>query len=395
MNFRDVKESLVALILCTFGDLITGVVMGHSSAKFGLIPALILLIPPSIGLRGNIYASLGSRLGSYLHTGRIAPRLEANPLVLKNISSSTFLLLVFSVVNGAFAAVVAYIMGLSLNVENVCIDLILISAISAFLSAALMIPATLMLAIGSFRWGWNPDNLTAPLITLFGDLITLPLIFVAADAVISMETTYKAYGIVLILVTSLLLLFASRSEMGLRIVRESMPILAVCTFLQFGAGAILGGELDKFIAIAGLLTVVPAFLEDGGAMGGILAARFSTMLHLGLLEPSIKPQKDVLLNFGAMHVIALVIFSLVGVIGYAVNVMLSLPTIPLIEMVLVTLLAGQLLMLMIDAMSYYFSIISFKKGLDPDNVGIPLITSFMDVLGTACYVVALKVFQVV
>ncbi|RLI84779.1 MAG: hypothetical protein DRO98_08240, partial [Archaeoglobales archaeon] len=182
---------------------------------------------------------------------------------------------------------------------------------------------------------------------------------------------------------------------GLRIIRESLIVLSFCTVLQFGAGIILGGELEKFITIAGLLTIVPAFLEDGGAMGGILAARFASMLHLGILEPRIKPQKDVLLNFGAMHVISLPIFLLVGVIGYMVNVGLSLPTIPPVEMVFVTIFAGQLLMLLIDVMSYYFSVLSFKKGFDPDNVGIPLITSFMDVLGTACYVISLKVFRII
>jgi len=395
MNFRDVKESLVALILCTLGDLVTGIVMGSFSGQFRIIPALILLIPPSIGLRGNIYASLGSRLGSYLHTGRMSPRLKANALLLRNIFSSTFLLIIFSVINGSLASIIAYFMGLNLNLQEASIDLILITSIAAFFSALFMIPATVLLAIGSYRWGWNPDNLTAPLITLFGDIITLPLVFASADIVISVGITLKITGLLLIVASMPLLYFASRSDIGGRIVVESLPVLAFCMILQFGAGMILGGELEKFLVIAGLLTVVPAFLEDGGAMGGILAARFSSMLHLGLLEPRIKPQKDVILNFGAMHVVAFPTFLLVGVFGYIVNIGLSLPTVSLEKMILATLIAGQLLMLLIDAMSYYFSILSFKKGLDPDNVGIPLITSFMDVLGTACYVVSLKLLGVI
>lgn len=144
-----------------------------------------------------------------------------------------------------------------------------------------------------------------------------------------------------------------------------------------------------------MLTIVPAFLEDGGAMGGILAARFSTMLHLGLLQPSIKPPKEVLWSFGLMHLIALAIFALVGVFGQIVNYLLGLPTISIFEMVLVTTIAGQLLMILLNSMSYYFSIISYKKGLDPDNVGIPLITSFMDILGTACLVITLQLLNII
>jgi mgtE-like transporter len=190
--------------------------------------------------------------------------------------------------------------------------------------------------------------------------------------------------------------YKSRVEsIGKKIIKESIPVLFFCTLLQFGAGTILGKEIESFVAIAGLLTIVPAFLEDGGAMGGILAARFSTMLHLGLLDPSIKPPRDVLWTFGFMHLIALAIFALVGIFGQIVNYMLGLPTISTFKMVAVTTIAGQILMVLLDIMSYYFSIVSYKKGLDPDNVGIPLITSFMDILGTACLVITLQLLNVI
>lgn len=405
MNFRDIEESLLALILCTFGDLVAGLIMGHSSGKLAILPALILLIPPSIGLRGNIYASLGSRFSSYLHTGRIAPKFELNPRISGNIYSSTFLLLVFSILNGFLAAQIAFTIDIATveggvtSFEELVLDLILISALSGFLSAVFMIPSTLAIAIGSYRWGWNPDNLTAPIITLLGDLITLPLVFISADTIFMIDFTAKLYlSAIVFFLTAIFFILSYRSKVesiGRKIIKESIPVLLFCTFLQFGAGTILGKEIEGFVAIAGLLTIVPAFLEDGGAMGGILAARFSTMLHLGLLKPSIKPPKDVLWSFGVMHLIALAIFALVGIFGQIVNYLLDLPTISTFKMILVTTIAGQFLMILLDIMSYYFSIISYKKGLDPDNVGIPLITSFMDILGTACLVITLQLLNII
>jgi mgtE-like transporter len=403
MNFRDVEESFIALVFCTFGALIAGLIMGYCSGKLALLPALILLIPPSIGLRGNIYASLGSRLGSYLHTGRISPSFKLNPRITENIYSSTFLLLVFSILNGFLAAQIAFSIGIAtlngfIDFRELVLNLVLISALSGFFSAIFMIPSTFVLAIGSYRWGWNPDNVTAPLITLLGDLITLPLIFVSADIVFMADFTAKTYVSALILLLAaifFLLSIRSGEAIGRRIIRESVSVLLFCTFLQFGAGTILGKEIESFIAIAGLLTIVPAFLEDGGAMGGVLAARLSSMLHLGLLQPSIKPPKEVFLSFGVMHLLALAIFALIGIFGYAVNYSLSLPTPPIFELILVTIIAGQLLMFLLDFMSYYFSIISFRKGLDPDNVGIPLITSFMDVLGTGCLVLVLQLLDII
>ncbi len=392
---RDVKECIFALFLCTVGDLITGLVMGHSSSIFLLVPALIILIPPSAGLRGNVFSSLGSRLSSYLHTGRLPVTFRPNPLLNENILSSMFLLMFFGMIDGVVASAIAYALGINKNFFTTALNLVLVAEITAFISAGILIPATVLLAVGSFRWGWNPDHTTIPIVTLFGDMITLPVLFASTYFVVKTGFDEKAVALFAIVAIFLIVMQSMKSDVGRKIVVESLPILAICVALDFGSGTILGDKLDKFIATAGLLTLVPAFLEDGGAMGGILAARFSSLLHLGLLEPKAKPDRDVFYTFAVMHAVAAFMFTMVGVFGYTVNVLLHISTISLPRMVLVTLVAGQLIMFIIDAMAYYFSIFSFKKGVDPDNVGIPIIASFMDVAGTACYVFALKILGVI
>lgn len=369
--------------------------MGYLSHEFVVLPALIVLIPPSIGLRGNIYASLGSRLGTYLHTGRIEPKFEVNPIITENIHSSTFLLLVLSIFNGFVSAEIASALGLHSFTFELVLDLILISVLAAFLSAVFMVPTTLALAIGSYKWGWDPDNLTAPLITLMGDVITLPLIFASVDAVFAIDLPLKLTSVMMVVVATLILYRLSRGEVGWRIIRESAPILITCALINFGAGTILGKEVEGLVTIAGILTIIPAFLEDGGAMGGILASRFSSMLHLGLLEPKIFPEREVLRSFAVMHILGFVVFALVGIFGQIVNYILSIPTIPTAYMIATTVMAGQLLTVLLNLMAYYFSILSFMKGIDPDNIGIPLITSLMDVLGTGCLILSLKLLKII
>lgn len=405
INFRDFTESTAALILCTLGALVTGVVMGHGSDRFIVLPALILLIPPSIGLRGNIYASLGSRLGSYLHTGKISPTFVMNQRVAGNVYSSTFLLLIFSIIAGILAAQMSIPMGLT-TIENsnagfleLTLNLALISTLAAFFSAILMIPCTFALAIGSYRWGWNPDNVTAPFITLIGDMVTLPLLYASMDIVLAISPSLKIITtfIVLILTAGFYLLNKRTEKKGLgeKIVKESIPVLLICTILNFGAGTLLGDNLESFVALAGLFIIIPAFLEDGGAIGSILSARISTMLHLGILYPESWPPKELFLSFGTMHLLALIIFPVIGLTGQVVNQLLHLATIPTVQMVLLTVIAGQLLMLILDVLSYYFSIIAYRKNLDPDNVGIPLITSSADILGMACLVFTMAILNIV
>ncbi len=373
--------------------------MSYSSNKIAIVPALILLIPPTIGLRGNIYASMGSRISSYLHTGRIDADFSISEEKTVNIVSSTSLLLLFSLINGILAAFFGDLMNLSTYSGNTIplldfyFDLVLISILAALFSAFFMIPATFLLAIGTYKYGLDPDNLITPLTTLAGDIITLPLLFASTDLIFmaSFDTKIGIF-ILLLLLTIILFQLGEKSEIGKRIIKESVLILLFCTFLQFGAGTILGAKLERFIAIAGLLTIVPAFLEDGGAMGGILASRFSTMLHLGILKPELKPNVETIKTFGKMHVIGFLVFSLVAIFGETINLWMNIKTVSPIEMFLIANFAGQILTLVVNVMAYYFSIISFKFGFDPDNVGVPLITSLMDVLGTAILVLAILLF---
>ena len=51
------------------------------------------------------------------------------------------------------------------------------------------------------------------------------------------------------------------------------------------AGLTIEKRFESFLVYPALLVLVPPFLEDSGALGGILSARVSTKLHLGTLVP--------------------------------------------------------------------------------------------------------------
>jgi mgtE-like transporter len=180
-----------------------------------------------------------------------------------------------------------------------------------------------------------------------------------------------------------------------RIIKESFLVLLLCVVLDIIAGAVIGAKIESFIAVAGLLTVIPSFLEDGGAIGGVLSSRFGSLLHLGILQPKIKPPKEILKIFGIFHLMGLFIFALIALLAQGMNILMGIETIPTVKLVAVTVLAGQILLVPLNFMAYYFSIVSFRRGIDPDNVGIPLITSMMDVFGTVCFLLALILFGIV
>jgi len=127
---KDFKESLVSLLMSTMGDLITGIIMGVSTSSLQMLPALIVLIPPAIGMRGNIFASLGSRLGTSLHTGQISPDFKGK-ILKDNVNSSFILTILMGIYLGIIATFTAHFLGMDVDI----IDMILISLMAGSTSS--------------------------------------------------------------------------------------------------------------------------------------------------------------------------------------------------------------------------------------------------------------------
>jgi mgtE-like transporter len=379
---KDAKESVVALGFSTLGVLLTGVTIGAFTDSLKDFPALLILIPPAIAMRGNIFASLGSRLGTYLHTGMLAPGRKST-LSAENVAGSFTLTFAMSLYLGVLAWIIARHLGLIGDGTGLA-TVLLVSFLAGVLSALVMVVFTFAVATAAFRRGWNPDNVTAPLITLAGDVTTLPFLFIAYYAVThlaSLPQMILLVGFLGATVVSFYPLRRSHPHFS-EVVRESIPIFTVCGLFSSFSGSILGSQSDALFSYAALIMVLPAFLEDGGAIGGILAARFSSALHTGELAAGRIPRKVVTL-FLMMHAIGMLMFALIGAFGYVIASAFDTP-VNLLEMIAVSVIAGELLILVVNILAYYFSTVSFRAGLNPDNVVIPLLTSSMDFAGTVC-----------
>jgi cation transporter-like permease len=58
-------------------------------------------------------------------------------------------------------------------------------------------------------------------------------------------------------------------------------------------------------------------------------------------------------------------------------------------MALILLLGATAITFITSTVAYYIALLSFKLGLDPDNVVIPVLTASMDVVGTGSLIIVL------
>ncbi len=334
-------------------------------------------------MRGNIFASLGSRMSTALHVGEVS-RLERSPIIMGNIGASLFLTLSVSFCLAILSRVTASIFGFaSISI----IDLVVISVVGGFISSLVILVFTLLIAVQSFSRGWDPDNVTAPLITSIGDLITLPCLFVAVKFLMWRIPLFIL--IVLACLASGLLLLNRKPVLTTRIVEESFFVLTISATLSTGSGLLINSKIDQFLVISGLLILVPPFLEGGGALGGILSSRLSTSLHLGMIKSTLKPSREALEDFTVVLFLGITLFPAIGVLAYLASVVLNLEFASLHLVVFTCLFAGVLIAFVVSLLSYYAAILSTRFGLDPDSTVIPMISGLMDFLGTNSLVFAI------
>lgn len=377
---RDVlKESLIALIICACGDLIAGIILGKMNFFLETFPGLLVLIPGAIGMRGNIFGSFASRLSTSLHIGIIEPKFNNSEELINNIFSSFVLTLFLSL----FLAIVAKIVCIIFKFPSMSVvDFILISLIAGIISILIMLPVTLFISFKSFEHGWDPDNITTPLVAAVGDLFTLPAIIASIFLISTLKSVEYLEEIVFIIVIPLVLasfiMCYKYSEENRMILKQSTPVLLVCSVLGVSAGGILNSSLETLLTNPSLLTLVPLFSGESGGLVSILSARISSGIHSGLIEPLKKPEGESIHNFIIILLLALIMYPVIGIIAESSSILLHVLGIGFEKIILISSISGFILILIMLLFVYYISILSYNNGYDPDNILIPISTSATD-----------------
>jgi mgtE-like transporter len=383
-----VRAGFVALLLSSGGDLLAGLTLGSITGTLESLPGLLVLVPAAIGMRGNVFGALGSRLGTAVHTGTFRMSRRLDTVVGQNLAASISMSLSVSLALAILAKAICVGFGLE-NTISVA-DFVVISVIGGFLSSIVVMLITVGVATLSVHRGWDLDNVTSPIVTAAGDMVTLPALFLATYLVGVPWVT----GIVAVLcaaaaLVALVASLRSKAPILRRIARESLPVLVLAGTVDIIAGLTIEKRFASFVLYPALLVLVPPFLEDSGALGGILSARVSTKLHLGTLVPGRGSFRAVGEDVLLIYLYAVPVFVLLGVSADVAALVAGLNSPGTLEMIAVSLLAGAVTTTFAVIVGFYGAVAAYRLGLDPDNHGIPIVTSSLDLLGALALILAI------
>lgn len=383
-----IRQAFGALLISSFGDLLAGLTLGAITGTLEALPGLLVLVPAAIGMRGNIFGALGSRLGTAIHTGTFRLTWRRETLVGQNVAASVALTLFVSAALAVLAKVFASAFGVADTISLV--DFFVISILGGVLSSVVVLGITLGVAALSVRRGWDMDNVAAPLVTAAGDMVTLPSLFLATFLVgFGGVTTAIAVVAVAVAAASLVAGWRSRGDLTRRIMRESVPVLLVAGAIDVVAGLTIEHQLESFVTYPALLVLIPPFLEDTGALGGILSSRLNSKLHLGIIDASARPQRAARDDFLIVTLLAVPVFVLVALSAELASLVFGYASPGPLQMVGIAVLGGMGATFVALGIAYYGSIATYRLGLDPDNYGIPLLTSSMDLVASVALILSI------
>jgi mgtE-like transporter len=376
----DRAQTLTALAVNSTTSLVAGLTLGALTGTFDRLPGLLVLVPAAIGLRGNVFSALGSRLSTAVHAGTFSLSRRRGTVLAENVIGALVLTTGLSL---ALAVGAWLLVTVALSVRPIpLVDLALISVVGGLLASTVVLVVTVGLAMLAARRGWDLDNLVAPVVATLGDVLTLPALWLATHllghgtattltgwAVVSGAIAVSAYGV------------TSHHALLRTVCRQSWPVLIGAGGLSLLAGLAIEHRLAAFQAAPALLVLVPAFVSSAGAFGGVLSARVATGLHLGTRRAALWPDRGTRADVIALGGLALPVMLYNAAGAWAVSGLLG-PTAPgLADMVATTLVAGFGAVTFAFAIAYLSGVAAVQVRLDPDTYGIPIVTSSVDLVG--------------
>ncbi len=391
---RSIRTSLAALAVGLLATLVAGTVLAASADRVAAVPGLLALIPAAIGMRGSTFGAFGSRLATGILTGEYRPGALRRGWLGRQVRAVGLLSIVSSVQAGLLAWLVAAMVGLTTVGP---LALVSVSLLGGLAASAVLLVVVLGLARRASRRGWSLDDVAAPVVSATGDLVTLPALLAATTLLDAGTAVTDAVGGVavaagLIAAASGLL---DRDPRMRRLIRESLLVLTAAVGVSVLAGVAIESRLERQFTSGALLVMLPPFIAKGGALGGMLASRLSSKLHVGTLLPSRWPGRQARLDLSLIVLFATITFAGVGASSWlAATLAPGITALPLATSLAVALLAGALAVPILSTVAYAAATVSFRHGLDPDNHGIPIVTATMDLAGVLCLVAAITLLQV-
>jgi mgtE-like transporter len=388
---KTTGQSLLSLAF-DLGGIIAGLTVAASLGLFLREPWIIVLYPGVISLRGVIGGLFAGRLSTGLHLGTIPASLSGSNTKRFYLLWGSIIVLTFesSLLLGLVAVFFRMVSGSALNILNV---LTIFGTLFATMGLSILVisPLTIAIAFSSFKKGLDPDIIVYPIESTMADILVTICYFTVLNLLLS-GTGLIIVILVCIVFTGFVLgiFYRSRGETEfLRTLKESFYMIVVVAIMVNITGYVLS-TISEFVGQKPKIYVVyPAIIDTMGDVGAIVGSTATTKLALGSLDSSVRSIRNHRIQIAAAWIASAAMFMIYALISSLYRPPSSvLEALTFLFLLLATNFFAGIIIIFI---SFSVAILTFQKGLDPDNFVIPLESSLADAITTVSLFVMLSI----
>ncbi len=170
--------------------------------------------------------------------------------------------------------------------------------------------------------------------------------------------------------------------------KQSLPLLIFCGLGGIVAGSTLGGMVQIFQKIPGLIVVIPAIIALRGNISTALGSRLGSAYHLGIINAENMWNRELKQNIIGSLTLSFLVSIIVGILAYATTILffnINLnPTVLFVKLTAIVILAGAISSMILTSLTIVIIFVVFKRGYDPDNITGPALATFGDIVTMLC-----------
>lgn len=174
------RAMLPVLIILTMVEIGSGLVLGSFESTLLRYPALLVLVPVTIGTAGNLGSILAARLSTAFHLGTLAFS-SVDEILAGNAVATVFQsLTVFPLIGMGAWGLAAITVGSDLDPRTV----VVVAVISGGLLSVLAVVVTVIATYAAYRLELDPDDIVIPVVTNTCDVLGVLVLFGVVKVVV-------------------------------------------------------------------------------------------------------------------------------------------------------------------------------------------------------------------
>ncbi len=387
---KTIKQSVLSLSP-NIGGIFAGLIVVVALELFTHELWVIALYPCVLSMRGVIGGLFSGRLSTGLHLGTIPTRLFGENTKRFHLLWGSIVVLAFE--SSILLSVTALPFGAVFWGVNILHAPLIFGTLIATMGLSLLAISSITIAISffSFKKGLDPDIIVYPVESTVADVLgTLCYALVLGILFLIDVGWFVVLTMCIVFMIVVLIIFYRnmREAEFIRTIKEATYTLIIVSFIVNIAGTMLARVGEVVNHRPEIYMVYPALIDTIGDVGAIVGSTATTKLALGTIDPTFKSIRNHRNQIAGAWIASLVMYVMFALFPSFYQAQTSFSaTLRFIGLLLATNVFATAFMVCI---SFGVAILTFRKGLDPDNFVIPIESTMADAITTIFLLIMLS-----